>query len=132
MHKCLLLLALAALSAEAKPGPAVPSFDKFFKAPVLPRKKPKAGERQLKNQMQALVGLLLHPKPIKKKTAQVSIADKLNMLDDFEKEADKIQSKQFRDQSGKRVFAKTKRKLLQTLSDRRLDLSLCKQAKAHR
>lgn len=101
-------------------------IDKFFKSPVLPHKKTRPNERQLKNQMKDLMDLLLRPKAAKKPKAEVSIADKLNMLDNFEKEADKIQSTKFSDDDGKEVFNQTKRKLLQTLSDRKLDLSLCK------
>lgn len=107
--------------------PATLDIDKFFKEPV---SKPHVSEeRQLANQMQDMINLLaksnhMDKKPKKK---EISLADKLNMLDNFEHEANKIKKQKFADDDdGQQIFEKTKRKLLQTLSDRKLDVSICK------
>jgi hypothetical protein len=110
---------------EIQTNSDIKDIEKYFKSPLLPSKKKEGSERQLQNQMQKLVNLLLKPKVIKKEKKEVTLADKLNMLDNFEKEANHIKHTNFSDDEGRKIFDKTKRKLLQTITNRKLGLSLC-------
>ena len=127
MKSCLLILIISISINQIISKRITEDINKFFKSPIIPKKNDKEPkDRELKNQMKDLIQLLIKPKIKIKKKKYVSLADKLNMLNNFEKEANKIKKKKFYDENGKKIFDKTKRKLLQTLSDRKLDTSICK------
>lgn len=85
-------------------------------------------ERKLKDNIKGLISKVISAS--KKRAAPanktISFADKLNILDNFEENSQKIKKSFYKNKKDQQDFEKTKRILLESVSNRKLDLSLRK------